>query len=284
VQDTVFEQTDPGAVVGHRAVELDSPASFVFVHNSLADTDGIWVGANGGTVDPFVVRDNLATQIGRYPHPTSGNCCVQFVQLDHVLAPTGVVSWNKVTNVTSLPNNGAGDVVNLYISGGASSTQWFDIGHNLIDGAYPASPADTGYAGGGIMAADGPVGTTTGHVLAHDNTVVSTTNYGVACAAGTDCHATGNVLVNDTFGSDETTHYYNTFGQAHSFHDTTNSDATGDFYNWRRDATLTQYPCWMTSYCAGGTGGTQVATTEQQARDAWTASVPAGELPIGPRS
>ncbi len=274
VQDTVFDQTDPGAVVAHRAIELESPASFTAVHNQFNDGDGIWIGS--GTPNPFNVRDNLAFNIGRYPHPTSGNCCVHFLQTDHVTVSAGVVAYNKVQNTSG--QSGVEDNLNFYFSGGSDSTHKLDVHHNLIDGAY----GPTNFTGGGIMGADGGSGSF-GHVNVHDNTVVSTTNYGVACAGGTDCHTFANVLVNDTLGSDGATHYYSDFGQAHSMHDTTSSDASGDFYNWRRDATSTQYPCWMTSFCAGGTGGTQVTTTEQQARDNWTNAVPPAELPIGPR-
>ena len=280
VTNTKFEQTDPGAVVGHRAIELDNqPASLVVEYNQLTDTDGIWVCCSA--INPLTVRFNVATQIGRYPHPTGGNCCVQFLQLDSVSTPAGEVAWNQVVNTSEAPNHGEGDVLNFYHSGGSDSAHRLDVHHNLVDGAYPPTPADTTYAGGGIMGVDG-AGGTYGHTSIHDNTVVSTTNYGVACAGGVDCHTSGNLLVNDTLGSDGTTHYYSAFGQAHSMHDTTGSDATGDVYNWRRDGTATQYACWQTPYCVGGTGGTQVATTEQQARDTWAADLAATGLTVGP--
>src|SRR6266705_2973982 len=144
VVDATFEQTDPGAVVAHRAIELQQPASFVAEHNRFTDGDGIWIG--GGRVDPLTVRYNQAIDIGRYPHPTSSNCCVQFLQLDSVTAPAGEIAWNHTQNTSG--RSGVEDNIN--------------------------------------------------HTSVHDNTVVSTTNYGVGAAGGTDVHLANNLLVNDT--------------------------------------------------------------------------------------
>jgi hypothetical protein len=273
VVDATFEQSNPGAVVAHRAIELRQPASFVAEHNRFTDGDGIWIG--GGTVNPLTVRYNLATNIGRYPHPTSPNCCVQFLQLDSVTTPAGEIAWNHTRNTSG--QSGVEDNINLFQSGGSDSAHRIDIHHNLIDGAYPSSPSNTTFTGGGILGSDGTG--SFGHTNVHDNTVVSTTNYGVGAAGGTDVHLSNNVTVNDALGSDSSTHYYSEFGQAISIHTLTASDATNNKYNWRRDSTASQWPCWMGSFCSGST---QVSTTEQQARDAWTASVPASAQPIGP--
>ncbi len=274
VVDTTFEQTDPGAVVAHRAIELQQPSSFVAEHNRFTDGDGIWIG--GGNVDPLTVRYNQAIDIGRYPHPTGSNCCVQFLQLDSVTTGAGEIAWNHTRNTSG--RSGVEDNINLFRSGGSDSAHKLDIHENLIDGAYPLSPSTTTFTGGGILASDGTG--SFGHTAAHDNTVVSTTNYGVGAAGGTDVHLFDNLLVNDTLGSDGSTRFYSQFGQAVSIHDSTASDATNNRYNWRRDPTASQFPCWMGMFCSGGR---QVTTTEQQARDAWTASVPAGAQPIGPR-
>ncbi len=274
VVDATFEQTDPGAVVAHRAIELQQPASFVAEHNRFTDGDGIWIG--GGRVDPLTVRYNQAIDIGRYPHPASSNCCVQFLQLDSVTSPAGEIAWNHTQNTSG--RSGVEDNINLFRSGGSDSSHRVDIQHNLIDGAYPLRPSATTYTGGGILGSDGTG--SFGHTSVHDNTVVSTTNYGVGAAGGTDVHLANNLLVNDTLGSDGSTHYYSEFAQAISIHDLTASDATSNSFNWRRDSSTSQFPCWIGTFCSGAR---QVSTTEQQARDAWTASVPAGARPIGPR-
>jgi hypothetical protein len=62
VRNSTFTQTNPGAVVGHRAVELDAPASFVFEHNSLTDTDGIYLQNSTWSAPDF--RFNLTTNVG----------------------------------------------------------------------------------------------------------------------------------------------------------------------------------------------------------------------------
>jgi hypothetical protein len=275
VVDSTFEQRDPGAVVTHRAIELQQPASFVVEHNRFSDGDGIWIG--GGTVDPLTVRDNLATNIGRYPHPTSGNCCVQFLQLDSVRAPAGEIAWNHTQNTSGQSN--VEDNINLYQSGGTDSSHRVQIHHNLIDGAYPKNPSDLRFTGGGILGSDGSG--SFGHTSVHDNTVVSTTNYGVGAAAGTDVQLVNNLMVNDALGSDGT-HYDSSWGQAIVTHDATAVSASGNRQNWRRDASSTRWPCWTGPVCSSDI--TAVSTTEQQARDAWAASVPAGEQPIGPRA
>jgi hypothetical protein len=274
VVNTTFQQTNPGAVVTHRAIDLQEPASFVAEHNRFIDGDGIWIG--GGNVNPLTVRYNQAINIGRYPHPTSPNCCVQFLQLGWVTTPAGEIAWNHIQNTSG--RSGVEDNINLFQSGGSDSAHKVDIHHNLVDGAYPLSSSNTTFTGGGIMASDATG--SFGHTNVHNNTVVSTTNYGVGAAGGTDVHLFSNVLVNDTLGSDGSTHYYSDFGQASSIHDVTASDATKASYNWRRDPTASQFPCWMSSFCSGNT---HVIMTEQQARDAWAASVPTGMQPIGPR-
>jgi hypothetical protein len=273
VVDTTFEQVNPGAVVAHRAIELQQPASFVAEHDRFSDGDGIWIG--GGNVNPLTVRYNQATNIGRYPHPTSSNCCVQFLQLDSVTTPAGEIAWNHTQNASG--RSGVEDNINLFRSGGSDSAHKVDIHHNLIDGAYPSSPSNTTFTGGGILGSDGTG--SFGHTNVHHNTVVSTTNYGIGAGGGTDVHLFNNLMVNDTLGSDGSTHYYSAFALAISIHDLTASDATSNRYNWRRDPNASQSPCWIGTFCSGNT---QVSTIEQQARDAWAASVPASVQPIGP--
>lgn len=275
ITDSVFDQTDPGAVVKHRAVELNQPASFIFTNNRLTDTDGIWIG--GGSPNPFTVDANLATNIGRYPHPISPNCCVQFLQLDHVVTSVGHVYWNHTRNVYG--QSGIEDNISMYASGGTDSTHRFDIGWNLIDGAYPRATncqdsCGADYRGGGIMLGDGSGG---GHNMAHDNTVVSTTNYGIEVALD-DNYATNNLLINDAVEQSSN------FGQAitgYGGFTPPGAHATGTKYNWRRSTTDPgQASCYPTNTC---TGGTQVSTTEQQARDMWDVSRAAASVIVGPR-
>jgi hypothetical protein len=64
-------------------------------------------------------------------------------------------------------------------------------------------------------------------------------------------------------------------------HDTTTSAVTSGRFNWTRNAFDLQQSCWMPLLCSGLA---QISTTEAQARAEWAATVPAAELPIGPRA
>jgi hypothetical protein len=277
ITDSVFDQTDPGAVVNHQAVRVNQPASFVFEHNRLTDTDGVVVhGLTTQPINPLTVRYNLAINIGRYPHPTDRGCCVQFLGLDNVVTATGLVQWNHTQNAWG--KSGVEDNMGFYISGGTDSTHKLDVGWNLIDGAYPRT-ANANFTGGGINLGDGGGGSGFGgggHTFAHDNTVVSTTNYGISVNSN-DNYATNNLLVND--GAEQVS----SFGQAIvAWPEVSPSGlhATGTKYNWHRSTTdRAQYPCYQSPYCSG----TEVTTTEQQARDAWEAARVAAGVIIGPR-
>jgi hypothetical protein len=277
VRDSTFTQTDPGADVTHRAINVFAPASLVVENNLFSDGDGILVaspvGGPPGLPNPLRVYANRFINVGRYQHTTTETCCVQTLQLDHVSSPAIEVGWNWSTNQPG--QSGIEDNVNFFVSGGTDSTHRADVHHNLYDGAYPWDTTRGDFSGGGILVADSGGG----HASVHDNTVVSTTNYGVACVSGTDCHlGPNNLLVNDaipsTIGGPETS------GPAIQIHSTTGSDATGNSYNWVNTPGGAQYPCYQTSYCSGNT---QVATTEQQARDSWAAARQAAGVTVGPR-
>src|SRR5207302_1246781 len=83
------------------------------------------------------------------------------------------------------------------------------IHDNYLQGAYTIAPArgnsrdrtwdyDWGYSGGGLMLGDGSasdIAMAPGFVLAEDNQVVSTTNFGIAIAAGHDIAFSHNRVV-----------------------------------------------------------------------------------------
>ena len=118
----------------------------------------------------------------------------QFIQLDKVQGVPGMeIAWNRVVNEPG--RSRVEDNINIYKSGGTASSP-IRIHDNYIQGAYTVRPwqggtttdgtwdYDWGYAGGGILLGDGSSGVA--HVEAYGNTVVSTTNYGIATAAGHD--------------------------------------------------------------------------------------------------
>jgi hypothetical protein len=112
---------------------------------------------------------------------------VQFAQLDKVRHVAGVeIAWNEVINEPG--RSAVEDVISIYLSSGTKDSP-IRIHDNFIRGAYAVDPADGEYSGGGIMLGDG-VGATAdddpAFVLAIDNQVLDTTNYGIAIAAGHD--------------------------------------------------------------------------------------------------
>jgi hypothetical protein len=273
VLDSVFTQQNPGAVVDHRAVALTKGVAAVDIeHNSFSDGDGIWIASptsSALTINGVKVDYNVATNIGRYPNPKDFGCCVQFLQFTQVTVPGAEVGWNKVTNIKG--QSGVEDNINFYQAGG-TPTNRTNVHHNLIDGAYPTTN-NTSFTGGGINLGDAGDHDNYGH----DNTVVSTTNYGMGLSAAGN-YSANDLLVND--GAEQVS----AFGQAViAFQSVTppGAHSTGDKYNWHRSTTdTTQYPCYQSQYCSGGI---LVTTTEQQARDAWETARVSASIIVGPR-
>lgn len=278
IRDSVFEQQDPGAVVEHRAVRVNEPKSFVFEYNKLTDTDGVLVhGLRTVPIDRVIVRFNQSTNIGRYPRPTAGGCCVQFLGLDNVVTPDGQVHWNWSRNTAG--QSGVEDNIGFYISGGTDAAHRIDVGWNLIDGAYSRNLSITDFTGGGINLGDGGGGSGVGGAgnnFAHENIVISTTNYGIS-VNGPNNYANNNLLVND--GAEQQSE----FGQAIVAWPEVSPPgvhATASRHNWKRSTTdPNQYPCYVATYCQGAA----VSTTEQQARDFWESQRVLANVTIGPR-
>jgi len=162
------------------------------VGNKALNIDGRKSNGAGGYLD-FNERTSKADG-----HTETGYEYVQFVQFDKVYNVPGVeIAWNEVINEPgkSRPE----DNISIYKSSGTASSP-IRIHDNYIEGAYTVKPwqgdtsdanwtYDWSYSGGGIMLGDG-MGSTgaldTGFVKAYDNTVISTTNYGMAISAGHD--------------------------------------------------------------------------------------------------
>lgn len=262
VVNSKFLQINPGAVVEHRHIELTGASAVIIERNTFVDGDGIWI--DNATVNPLTVRYNLAQNIGRYPHPTAGNCCVQFLQLSTITTSSGVIAWNHVRNESP---SYIEDNINLWQSRGSDAQHAIDIHHNLIDGAYPSKATNTKFTGGGIMTGDGSGGNT----LVRANVVVSTTNHGISGGgvggSGDGIVITNNLLVNDTLGSNNA-HYYSEFGQAIMGDQMNSSAIKGNWYNWKRDNTAEQFACWPSKICTDASN-VRVTTTEDQARAIW---------------
>src|SRR5262249_8199285 len=100
-------------------------------------------------------------------------------------------------------NSAVEDNINIHLSGGTAASP-LSIHDNYIQGGYTVQPWNSsyGYSGGGILLGDGSpaaaardgVGVSA-YVSAFNNQVVSTTNYGIAIAAGHDIQFYNNRIV-----------------------------------------------------------------------------------------
>jgi hypothetical protein len=104
-----------------------------------------------------------------------------------------------------MPGNSFGELFRVTTAGGTPASP-AQVNDNYIEGAYTIKPwmsntsdatytYDWGFSGGGIMMGDGVASATTNdpaHVKAFNNTVINTTNYGIALAAGHDLEAFNN--------------------------------------------------------------------------------------------
>ena len=210
-------------VVGTTASALNpnvagkSPGRFVSVenfdridleNNTLLGTSGIYLGYYHGnhatSMSVKVLRNSAVNIDGRHSDGLGGflsgpdDCdMVQFCQLAYVSGLPGVqIAWNQVIN---LPRQSrVEDNISIYKSSGTPASPIL-IHDNYIQGAYPADPATQDYSGGGIMLADGQgdakPADDPAYVLAYNNQIVSTTNYGIAISSGHDSSFFDNRIV-----------------------------------------------------------------------------------------
>jgi hypothetical protein len=199
-----------------RFVSLEHFNSVDLENNTLDATAGIYLGYYEGdhsAADTVKVIANAALNVdGRHSDGQGGFLTgpadyddVQFCQIAYTSALAGVeIAWNEVVNVPR--QSRVEDNISIYRSSGTAASP-IDIHDNFIYGGYPADPSNPDYSGGGIMLGDG-VGATLanacGYVVAHDNQVIATTNYGIAIAAGHDSSFYNNRIVSSGVLSDGT--------------------------------------------------------------------------------
>ena len=167
----------------HRVVVEDSV---------MVGTSGIYLNAShpGATVR---VTGNLAVNVdGRLADGDGGYDGVHYVQFVQLNAGTRLrdteIAWNRIVNEPGASR--VEDVVSLFKSSGRPGDP-IRVHHNLVQGAFPSDPATDDFSGGGIMLGDGGGA----HQVAYANTVVNTTNYGVAISGGRDMALRDNVVV-----------------------------------------------------------------------------------------
>jgi hypothetical protein len=173
-------------VWGDYSVYLDGFDYLTVENNAIEQKAGIKVNNWSGysSAHPVLIRYNTAHNIdGRYTDGNggyqSGNAYLaQFVQFDTVQNAPGIdISWNSIVND---PNNSrVEDNISMFNSSGTSGSP-IDIHDNLIRGGYPYPATYSNYAGGGISLGDHGGN----YEIAHDNTVLSTTNGAIYIASG----------------------------------------------------------------------------------------------------
>ena len=190
-----------------RFVDAYKFSNIVIEHNYLQSTAGILLNYHQGSSTIKILNNSALNIDGRMSNGAGGwmtgseDCNIaQFVQIGNVHAVPGIeIAWNQVINQPG--NSCVEDNINIFDSSGTSSSPIL-IHDNYIDGAYNTEPTNTGsewgYSGGGILLGDGSTTTlsqASGYVQAYNNIVVSTTNYGIAIAAGHNETIYDNVVV-----------------------------------------------------------------------------------------
>lgn len=203
--------------------------SVTIEHCDLQGTCGVYLLGYGGDFSPsqtIAIRFNRAKNIdgrksdgrGGYldfnrrspvtPGPAEkGYVEAQFLQLDKVRHVPGIdIGWNQINNEAGASR--VEDNISLYLSSGTPQSP-IRIHDNFIRGAYTIRPwqpdtvdddyrYDWSYSGGGIMLGDGSASQpqdAAAFAVARDNQIVSTTNYGIAIAAGHDLSFFNNRII-----------------------------------------------------------------------------------------
>jgi hypothetical protein len=168
-----------------------SSDSIKILNNTATNIDGRHSDGAGGFVT-FDTRTNKSTRVTEQGYED-----VQFLQIAKSHNVPGVeVAGNHVVNEPGLSR--VEDVISIYQSGGTSASR-INIHDNYIKGAYNVAPwqrdySDAlydyhfAYSGGGIMLGDGGNSSSTvpAFVNTYNNTVIDTTNYGLAITSGHD--------------------------------------------------------------------------------------------------
>lgn len=285
----------PGTTAG-RFLDAEGFDSVTVRNNDIEGTGGIYLLQYAGSdpADTVRIEHNQARNIGGGRSADGGSAVsdtgvVQFLQLDKVEAvPQVEVSWNEVVN--SAGRSRVEDVINVFSSQGTPSSP-IRIHDNYIDGAYPLDPErDAAYTGGGIIV-DGD--TRSAWVSITGNTVLRTTNHGVAVAAGHDNLVSGNTVVASGWTDDgriaagqNVGGYVWNRAQAPGFDRNVMRD---NVFGWWVPSRSARNDWWLPDCSEGCTGNTSIrpgsvitADDEAVARRAWQDAAVAQQIQVGP--
>ena len=166
-----------------RFLHVERYRSVTVENSAMIGTSGIYLHNSEPGATVKILRNRAINVDGRRSDGAGGHDGfhrVQFVQFNlGVDLVDTEVAWNEVINHPY--ESRVEDVISLFRTRGRADDP-VRIHNNFIWGAYPADPAVERYSGGGIMLGDGGGA----YLHAYENTVVNTSNYGIAISGGHD--------------------------------------------------------------------------------------------------
>ncbi|PNY79733.1 hypothetical protein CVO96_17415 [Deinococcus koreensis] len=174
-----------------RFVAIEDGSSLVVENSYLKNTGGIYLlGGSTRTTTIKILRNRALNIDGRRSDGAGGWLIpapgdnpekfvrAQFVQFNKVVGVSDAeIAWNRVENEPG--HSRVEDNINMYASSGTPAHR-IRIHHNLIRGAYQYPLSLQSYSGGGIIT-DGCLSR---YIDISENTVLETSNHGIAIANG----------------------------------------------------------------------------------------------------
>lgn len=287
VQDSVFTAMSPGLPTDQAAMFIYQPIVLTVENNRFTDGHGVTVNGNNLTTSPFSISKNDFVNTGRYNEPA---CCTHSIWTDKVLAPDGLVEWNRLNQTYG--QSIVYDVIETFETNGASGDPLI-ISRNLVNGSYPYSGDGNDFTGSCINLADDGGSWLT----ADSNTCVNMANNGVMLGNGDNLVINNNTSVSDgkagvsdagstvssTFGNGIVAYHYVPGGAAPT-NVTVTSNASGH-RRWNGSSfEAADYFIPEADTASGNTNTSPVnAAAEQAAVDAWEAARVAATVTVGPR-
>lgn len=193
VTNSVFTASAPSvADAEQQAVRFYQPATFVIEHNRFVDGHGVLVNGDNVATNTFRVSYNDYIDIGRYSQPAAYPGAVH---TDKVIAPGGKILWNRISNHHG--RSQAEDVFGLASTKGAAGNP-IEVGHNLVNGAYPITRDGAGFTGGAFDFGD----ISGAYISGFNNYAVNYTNNGFMIPTGNEIYHRSSVAVYDGIADD----------------------------------------------------------------------------------
>ena len=212
VTGTMAVATDPNVSGTSKGMFIHAvnPINLTVTNNNVSDvSEGVYVTGYSGNYkvgQTITITNNKFSNIDGRPsngqggYVTTGSFNAHAIQLNNIHGLANmVVSWNEIDNVP-FQSQSAEVIETIDVSGTAASH--LSIHDNYVQGAYPANPGTDAYSGGGIMingTATDTATTTSAFTDILNNQVVSTSNMGIAIAAGHDNTVSGNRVVSSGY-------------------------------------------------------------------------------------